>query len=166
MSKKKEMEFGDANVLHEHYQPALATLFERIVEKHKEHGTSFLVRSFGWLSKRGFEKMNEYGQAETLEEKIIKALDVAIFWFLMAQKHLLGHEEAFYQDTSITPVTEGHFVTDELIKELAQIRNAHDPEHEWLYLAVLDSKRYPEMVRVIELIQLGIAADGLEEWRQ
>lgn len=83
----------DMDILQDHYEPALSAFMNRIVEKHGEYGTSFLERSYDWMRRRARGEVIEYYKADGNELSAIEALDVAICWFLVAQKHLSGQKE-------------------------------------------------------------------------
>ena len=73
------------------YGPIIELLCERITEKHKQYGTSYLGRDFKWLHKRMMGEVDELS-AEMFSphlsgDGIIKeCLDVAICALLIADK--------------------------------------------------------------------------------
>jgi len=75
------------------YEPALSCFLERIIEKHKQHKTSFYQRTTSWMEERANGEIKEYHNAFSIRNEIEEALDVSICWFLIAQKLLAGQKE-------------------------------------------------------------------------
>ena len=90
--KAEEMRAEEESIL-ECYEPALSTLKQRIITKHKDYGTSFYSRSHEWMEHRSFAEIIEYYRANGDSNKIYEAIDVAVCWLLIAQQYLAGKEE-------------------------------------------------------------------------
>ena len=75
------------------YEPAMSCILHRIVEKHKQYGTSFYSRSHEWMEQRAIGEVEEFHKALSIQNSIEEALDVSICWLLIAQKLLAGQKE-------------------------------------------------------------------------
>jgi len=84
----EEKRFNDELII---YHPILELLCQRISEKHREYGTSYLSRDYVWLRKRLLGEVDQLS-AELFSPRlsgkntIDEALDVAVYALLIADK--------------------------------------------------------------------------------
>lgn len=72
----------------ENYGPTLSLFIRLLEDGHKEKGLEFKEKSIGWMLSRIRQEEDEWRSAIMMDDKTCEAIDVAILWFLMAQKHL------------------------------------------------------------------------------
>lgn len=75
------------------YHDILEELFRTMRIKHMQHGISYRSMSFEELEKRALTEVVEYRESGEPNQKALEALDVAVFWILIADKEMREHHE-------------------------------------------------------------------------
>jgi hypothetical protein len=78
------------NIILDNYEPAFSTFVNMLEKNHIRHGSEYKDKPMWWMISRVRDEEIECMKDKNTEEKICEAIDVAIMWLLIAQKHWIG----------------------------------------------------------------------------